>query len=91
MSEGHNVAVSCFVPIQLNCIELLSSQVQDEFIQTKVTHLWTESLHHVTEKFIKLFALNVAVICQRIKKKKKNESCTSPWVVYLVKKNRILH
>ena len=90
MSEGNNVAVSGFVPIQLNCIELLSSQVQDEFIQTKVTHLWTESLHHVTEKFIKLFAFNVAVICQRIKKKK-NESCASPWVVYLVKKNRILH
>lgn len=70
VSEGNHVAICCFVPVQLNCIELLSSQVQDELIQTKVTHLWTESLHHVTEKFIKLFAFNIAIICQRIKKMK---------------------
>lgn len=33
----------------------------------KLTYLWTQLLHHVTEKVIKLFALNVAIICSNKK------------------------
>lgn len=32
--------------------------------QILLTYLWAQSLHHVTEKVIQLFALNVAIICQ---------------------------
>lgn len=43
---------SVFIATQFN----LSKQM--------LTYLWTQSLHHVTEKFIKLFVLNVAIILQ---------------------------
>lgn len=47
------------------------------WIHPKLTYLWTQSLHHVTEKVIQLFVLNVAIICW-IKK-------TSPWVVKVMR------
>lgn len=59
LSDGIDVAVCASV------FKLLSSQVMDKFIQTKLTYLMTQFLHHVNEKVIKLFALNVAIICQR--------------------------
>lgn len=33
-------------------------------ITSILTYLWAQSLHHVAEEVIQLFALNVAVICQ---------------------------
>lgn len=45
--------------------------VRPDFNQTKLTYLWTKFLHHVTEKFVKLFALNVAIICRRKETKEK--------------------
>lgn len=61
-------------------------------IHPKYSHLWIQFLHHVTEEVIKLFVLNVAIICQikNILKIKWKESDSPPKKILNFPINKVL-